>query len=39
MFVSGVIATVSLVAVLVVLFVGGLALAAVDRHVDKNREH
>ena len=39
MLVSGVVATVSLVAVLVLLFVGGLALAAVDKHFDKNREH
>ena len=39
MLVSGVVATVSLVAVLVLLFVGDLALAAVDKHCDKNREH
>lgn len=39
MFISGVIGTVSLVAVLVLLFVGGLALAAVDKHFDAGREH
>ena len=39
MFVSGVIATVSLVAVLVLLFVGGVVLAAVDKHFDSDREH
>lgn len=39
MFVSGVVATASLVAVLVLLFVGGLALAAVDKHVDAGRQH
>jgi hypothetical protein len=39
MFVSGVIATASLVVVLVLLFVGGFALAAVDKHFDADREH
>lgn len=37
--VSGIIATGSLVAVLVLLFIGGLALAAVDKHFDADREH
>lgn len=39
MLVSGVVATASLVAVLVLLFVGGLVLAAVDKYADKKREH
>lgn len=39
MVISGIIATVSLVGVLVLLFVGGLALAAVDKHFDAGREH
>lgn len=39
MFVSGVVATASLVAILVVLLVGGLALAAVDKHFDAGRKH
>lgn len=39
MLVSGIVATASLVAVLVLLFAGGLALAAVDKHCDKGREH
>lgn len=39
MAISGIIATVSLVGVLVLLFVGGLALAAVDKHFDAGREH
>lgn len=39
MTISGIIATVSLVGVLVLLFVGGLALAAVDKHFEAGREH
>lgn len=39
MLISGIVATTSLVAVLVLLFIGGLALAAVDRHLDVGREH
>lgn len=39
MFVSGVVATASLVVLLVVLFVAGLALAAVDKHFDAGRKH
>jgi hypothetical protein len=39
MVISGVIATVTLVATLVLLFVGGLALAAVDKRFDADREH
>lgn len=39
MVISGIIATVSLVGALVLLFVGGLALAAVDKHFDAGREH
>lgn len=39
MLVSGIVGTASLVAVLVLLFVGGLALAAVDKHFDAGREH
>jgi hypothetical protein len=39
MLVSGVIATASLVVVLILLFAGGLALAAVDKHFDAGREH
>ncbi len=39
MFVSGVVATASLVTVLVLLFVAGFALAAVDKHFDAGREH
>ncbi len=39
MFVSGVVATASLVAILVVLFLGGVALAIVDRHFDAGRKH
>lgn len=39
MLVSGIVGTASLVAVLVLLFVGGVALAVVDRHFDVNREH
>lgn len=39
MLISGVVATASLVTLLVVLLVAGLALAAVDKHCDKGREH
>jgi hypothetical protein len=39
MVISGVIATASLATLLVVLFVAGLALAAVDKHVDAGRQH
>jgi hypothetical protein len=39
MLVSGVVATASLVAILVVLFLGGVALALVDKHFDVNRQH
>lgn len=39
MLISGIIATASLVVILVLLFVGGLALAAIDKKVDANREH
>jgi hypothetical protein len=39
MFVSGVIGTGSLVVVLVLLFIGGLALAVVDKKADARREH
>jgi hypothetical protein len=39
MFISGVVATVALVAILVVLFLGGVALAMVDKHFDVNRQH
>lgn len=39
MLVSGVIATASLVVVLILLLAGGLALAAVDKHFDADREH
>lgn len=39
MFISGVVATASLVAILVVLLVGGVALALVDKHFDVNRQH
>lgn len=39
MLVSGIVGTVSLVAVLVLLFVGGLALAIVDKKMDAQREH
>jgi hypothetical protein len=39
MLVSGIIGTASLVVVLVLLFVGALALAAVDKHFDAGREH
>jgi hypothetical protein len=39
MLVSGIVATVGLVSVLVLLLVAGLALAAVDKHFDAGREH
>jgi len=39
MLISGVVATGSLVAILVVLFLAGLALAAVDKHFDAGRKH
>ena len=39
MVISGVIATVTLVATLVLLFVGGLALEAEHKRFDAHREH
>ena len=39
MLISGMVATGALVAVLALLFVGGLVLAAVDKHLDAGREH
>lgn len=39
MVISGIVATASLVGVLVLLFVGGLALALVDKKLDAKREH
>lgn len=39
MLISGIVATAALVGVLVLLFVGGLALAAVDKHFDAGRKH
>lgn len=39
MLVSGIVGTASLVAILVLLFVAGLVLAAVDKHFDAGREH
>jgi hypothetical protein len=39
MFVSGVVATASLVGVLVVLFGAGVLLAYIDRSFDKDRQH
>lgn len=39
MLVSGIVATAGLVSVLVLLLVGALALAPVDKHVDAGREH
>lgn len=39
MLVSGIVGTVSLVAVLILLFVGGVVLAIVDKKVDAQREH
>jgi hypothetical protein len=39
MLISGVVATGSLVAILVVLFLAGLVLAAVDKHFDAGRKH
>ena len=39
MLVSGVIASAALAGILVVLFVAGIALAVVDKHLDLGREH
>jgi hypothetical protein len=39
MLVSGIVATASLVGILVVLLVGGVGLAWLDNHVDAQREH
>lgn len=39
MLVSGIIATASLVGILVLLFVASLGLILVDNHFDANREH
>jgi hypothetical protein len=39
MLVSGIVGTASLVAVLVLLLVGGVALAIIDKKVDAKREH
>jgi hypothetical protein len=39
MLISGIVGTTALVSVLVLLFVGGLLLAAVDKHFDAGREH
>jgi hypothetical protein len=39
MLISGIVATTALVSVLVLLFVGSLALAAVDKHFDAGRIH
>lgn len=39
MLVSGIVGTGSLVAVLILLFIGGVALAVVDKKVDAQREH
>jgi hypothetical protein len=39
MLISGIVGTTALVSVLVLLFVGGLVLAAVDKHFDAGREH
>jgi|GEM_PF-3822020 len=39
MLISGIVATTALVSVLVLLFVGSLALAAVDKHLDAGRIH
>ena len=39
MFISGVVATASLVAILVVLLLGGVALTLVDKHFDAKRQH
>ena len=39
MLVSAIVGTGSLVVVLVLLFVGGVALAVVDKKVDAQREH
>lgn len=39
MLVSGVIGTALLVSVLVLFLVGGIGLAAVDKHFDQGRDH
>jgi hypothetical protein len=39
MLISGIVGTTALIAVLLLLFVSGLALAAVDKHLDAGREH
>lgn len=39
MFVSGVVATASLVGILLVLFAGAVVLALVDKHFDAGRIH
>lgn len=39
MVVSGIIGTASLVGVLILMFIGGLALAVVDKKLDVHREH
>jgi hypothetical protein len=39
MLISGIVGTTALIAVLLLLLVGGLALAAVDKHFDAGREH
>lgn len=39
MLISGIVATASLVSVLLLLLAGALALAAVDNHFDAGREH
>ena len=39
MVISGIVATASLVGVLVLLFIGGLTLTLIDKKVDANREH
>ena len=39
MLISGIVGTGSLVAVLILLFVGGVALAIVDKKADAQREH
>lgn len=39
MLISGIVGTTALVSVLVLLFISGLALAAVDRHLDAGRAH
>lgn len=39
MVISGIVATASLVGVLVLLFIGGLTLTLIDQKFDANREH